>query len=122
MKLYMDDERNHPEGWTRAHNAKEAKEILAKGEVTFASLDHDLFMDRYWSRDWTQPTENGYDVVRWMVENNIWPEDGLRIHTDYATGRANMVDLVDKHGPYTVKEQDPTVYYYTEGPAVLYKP
>lgn len=125
-KLYLDDERTHPEGWIRAHNAKEAKEILLSGEVTFASLDHDLFMDRYWSRDWNSVTayelESGLDVVEWMVENNIWPEEGLRIHTDYTTGRLEMMKLVEEYGPYGEATLDDNVYYPTEGPGILYKP
>lgn len=125
-KLYLDDERTHPEGWIRAHNAREAKEILLQGDITFASLDHDLWMDGYWTNGWDFPNihdlENGYDVVEWMAENHIWPEDGLRIHTDYKAGRENMMQVVDEYGPYKEHTVDSVTHYPTEGVPILYLP
>ena len=106
MRLYLDDVRPTPEGYDlRAYSSEEAKKILSDEEISFASLDHDLYMRDYnWSNFPYGMPETGHDVVKYMVEHNIWPPEGLRIHTDYAHGRENMMELVDEHGPYTKKE------------------
>ena len=60
MKLWVDDERPAPKGWVRVMSAKIAVIILAKGEVTELSLDHDL----------GKPDNrgNGYQVICWLEE------------------------------------------------------
>ena len=42
MKVYLDDERPCPPGWTIARWPDEAVSLLESGEVTHLSLDHDL--------------------------------------------------------------------------------
>ena len=42
MKLYVDDLRKCPEGWTLARNNTEAIRLLATGYVTEVSVDHDI--------------------------------------------------------------------------------
>jgi hypothetical protein len=42
VRLWHDDVRPAPPGWTWARTNDEAKRLLATGEVTEASLDHDL--------------------------------------------------------------------------------
>ena len=42
MKLWLDDYREAPEGWRWVKTARQAITVLAKGEVTHVSLDHDL--------------------------------------------------------------------------------
>ena len=42
MKVYLDDERSTPEGWTRVYWPDEAIRLLRSDEVTEISLDHDL--------------------------------------------------------------------------------
>jgi len=42
MKVYLDDERSTPEGWTRVYWPAEAIELLRTGEVEEISLDNDL--------------------------------------------------------------------------------
>lgn len=60
MKLFLDDERPAPEGWTLVRWPEEAIPLLAiGGKVTEISLDHDLGDD-------TRGT--GYDVVKWIEE------------------------------------------------------
>jgi hypothetical protein len=98
MKLYLDDMRDHPEGWTRAYTADHAKNILGSGEIEFASLDHDL--DCYYHSSYDMGVETGYHVVRFMVENDIWPHLGVRIHTDNDWGRKNMQSLIETYSPY----------------------
>ena len=59
MKVYLDDVREAPSGWTRAYWPEEVIELLQRGDVSELSLDHDLGDD---SRG------TGYDVVRWIEE------------------------------------------------------
>lgn len=100
MKLWLDDVRkpwNH--GFIGVHWAKtadEAIELLKTGRVTFASLDHDL------SEMATigQPAPNertGYTVVCFMEENNIWPPDGVRVHSMNPAGKARMEAVIRSH-------------------------
>jgi hypothetical protein len=59
MKVYLDDERATPDGWTRVYWPSEAIELLKSGQVTEISLDHDLGDDERCT---------GYDVVLWIEE------------------------------------------------------
>lgn len=42
VKLWLDDVRPAPPGWTHVRSVNEALALLATGTVTAASLDHDL--------------------------------------------------------------------------------
>lgn len=57
MKVFLDDERQTPEGWVRVYWPDEAIALLHTGEVTHISLDHDLGDDA---------RGTGYDVVLWI--------------------------------------------------------
>jgi hypothetical protein len=59
MRVYLDDVREAPVGWTRAYWPEEVIELLQRGGVVELSLDHDLGDD---SRG------TGYDVIRWIEE------------------------------------------------------
>lgn len=100
MKLWLDDIRATPEGWTRAHSVDEAKSLILKaGErFEFASLDHDL-------GDYEPQGGDAWVLTRWMVElwhegKNVFPRRGLRIHSSNTTGIANMLSDADSVDPY----------------------
>jgi len=59
MKIYLDDEREAPEGWLRVRWPEEVIDLLRGGNVTEVSLDHDLGDDGHGT---------GYDVVLWIEE------------------------------------------------------
>jgi len=59
MRVYLDDERATPEGWTRVYWPDEAIALLETGKVVEISLDHDLGDDA---------RGTGYDVVLWIEE------------------------------------------------------
>jgi len=59
MKVYLDDERNTPDGWVRVYWPDEAIALLNSGDVVEISLDHDLGDDE---------RGTGYDVVLWIEE------------------------------------------------------
>lgn len=105
MRLWVDDERKHPVGWSRAFSTAEAREILSTGEVRFASIDHDLIFGLgTWDMDAYE--ENGYELIKWMAREEIWPPLGIRLHSDNATGRNHMAEIVEAHAPYSHKSTD----------------
>lgn len=59
MKIYLDDERQTPEGWVRTYWPDEVIALLKAGGVTEISLDHDLGDDE---------RGTGYDVILWIEE------------------------------------------------------
>lgn len=86
MKLYLDDERETPEGWKRCYTARECISILENGGVEELSLDHDLGDENV--------AGTGYDVVKWIEEavftRGYVPPRRIRLHTQNTTGKQNM--------------------------------
>jgi hypothetical protein len=84
MKVYLDDERTTPEGWTRVYTAAQAIEMLQTGQVTEISLDHDLGDD-------DQGT--GYDVVLWIekaVALDGFKPPFIQVHSANISARKKM--------------------------------
>ena len=116
MILWLDDVRNPvPHGFIGAHWAKtydEAIAALKSGKVEFASLDHDIgacedcVTHGYHIGDMkTAETtfynrcphaKSGYDVVRWMEANNVWPPKGVRVHSANPVGRQRMEAVIQR--------------------------
>lgn len=90
MKLWLDDVRPAPEGWYWAKNVETAKAMLIRGEVTHLSLDHDLGEDCL----------SGYDLCKWMAENNLWPSEQITIHSMNPVGRDNMRAIINRYSPF----------------------
>ncbi len=84
MKVYLDDERETPEGWVRVYWPDEAIELLEAGGVTQISLDHDLGDDE---------RGTGYDVLLWLEEqvvvNGMTPPK-IRVHSANSSAREKM--------------------------------
>jgi hypothetical protein len=93
IRLWLDDMRPAPEGWQHAHSVNEAITILITGEVIEASLDHDL-------GDYAYDGGDGYKVVDGMAENDVWPKDGVRVHSANPVGRQRIEGTVNRYGPY----------------------
>ena len=86
MRVYLDDIREAPEGWTRARTAEEAIALLETGEVEEISLDHDLGEGM-----------SGYDVATWMemqvaLSGFIPPK--VKVHWANPVGRDNIMAAV----------------------------
>jgi hypothetical protein len=109
LNLWLDDVRSAPTFiesglvWTVAKTADEAIELLRSGNIEFASLDHDLAQEHYDANKHSLDFESqefkaktGWDVMTWMTENNVWPKNGVRIHTGNGARRAIMLSLVEK--------------------------
>lgn len=115
-KLWLDDVRepwrHGAMGFEWAKTADEAIALLKKGNITFASLDHDLAAEHYCPPEklHDDPTGalTGYDVVCWMEENNVWPEDGVEVHSMNPVGRARMQMVIDRH--YNIEREGVALY------------
>ena len=84
MKVYLDDERVTPNGWTRVYWPSEAIELLKSGQVTEISLDHDLGDDE---------RGTGYDVVLWIEEQvalHGFIPPKISVHSANVSARAKM--------------------------------
>jgi len=98
MVLWLDDRRNPVEhgaiGAVWAKTYEEAIVLLETGEVTIASLDHDLT----WSQTigLTDNEKTGYDVLCFMEEFDVWPEK-VYVHSQNASGRMRMYQVIQRH-------------------------
>lgn len=113
MKLWLDDLRIAPEGWSWAKTVDEAMGIARVFVVDEMSLDHDLGLmspcgscqnggcSRYFNgclcpcHTQLQPT--GYDFVKWMCETGRWPVIKPRVHSMNPVGRDNMQALIERY-------------------------
>lgn len=69
MKVYLDDERTPPEGWTLVRWPAEAIELLSNYEVTHLSLDHDLGeVDPALKEGRPGNAFTGMEVLDWLEE------------------------------------------------------
>jgi len=100
MKLWLDDVRDPLQygriGWMWVTTAEDAIAVLKTGAVTQASLDHDLSA----MASIGQPAigeKTGYTVVLWMEENNVWPKDGVEVHSMNPAGAQRMLDVICRH-------------------------
>ena len=90
MKLWLDDLRPPPEGWAWARTVEEAIPHLRSGEVSEASLDHDL----------GEGVEEGHRLVLWMAEHGIWPTQAISVHSSNPPGAEMMAAVIERYGPY----------------------
>ena len=89
MKIYLDDERQTPEGWTHCFWPNEVIELLKNNKVTHVSLDHDLGDDK---------RGTGYDVLKWIEEQVFTVDDyyppNLNIHSANPAARKRMEEAI----------------------------
>lgn len=112
IRLWLDDMRPAPIGWLHATTVQEAKDFLLTGEVSHASLDHDLGACKdclkgrtpdQWLAE-TNFTEmphcrhvgTGYDLVCWMEEMKVWPLHKPTVHSANPAGRVKMQAAIDR--------------------------
>lgn len=85
MRVFLDDERATPDGWVRVYWPDEAIALLASGDVTEISLDHDLGDDE---------RGTGYDVVLWIEEAVVlrgFTPPTITVHSANASAREKML-------------------------------
>lgn len=123
VKLWLDDTRREPDGWTRAYNMADAVRFSTDNDIEEMSLDHDLGpmpicrncessqiltnrrdplrcddgmeMCRCDCHRKLQPT--GYDFVKWMMETDRWPTLKPVVHSANPVGAANMRANIDRY-------------------------
>jgi hypothetical protein len=90
VKLWVDDEREAPEGWEWVASIEEAKAFLGSPfiRVEILSLDHDLGENK----------GTGYDLLKWIHEKSCWPAV-VDLHTMNPVGRENMRAFLDRYYP-----------------------
>lgn len=84
MKVYLDDERPVPNGWTLVRWPEEAINLLITGQVTEISLDHDLGDDEHGT---------GYDVILWIEEavaTTQFMPPHITVHSANSSARQKM--------------------------------
>jgi hypothetical protein len=83
MNVWLDDERPMPADYTvHVKTADEAIALLATGNVTKISLDHDLGLGK-----------TGYSVAKWIEEhamNGTLKKLHFSVHTQNPVGRQNI--------------------------------
>ena len=93
MKVFLDDERPVPSGWTGARWPSDVTRLLEDGVVTHLSLDHDLGDAEDAARE-GRAERTGYDVLVWLEERVFndpgFPVPSISIHSANAAGRERM--------------------------------
>jgi hypothetical protein len=90
IRLWLDDIREPPQGWTWVKTVPAAIQLLEEGRVVEISLDHDLGEDQ----------EEGYAVCLWMAEHGVWPPEGAAVHSGNPPGCERMCGVIESYGPY----------------------
>jgi len=89
MKIWLDDIRPAPEGWTHILTVEETLAWLQRGEVTHLDLDHDLGYEK-----------TGMDVLVWIEQAIVHPTTlippSLYIHTMNPYAYTQMHNLIEK--------------------------
>lgn len=89
MKIYLDDERETPEGWIRVFWPDEMILLLKENNVEEISLDHDLGDDK---------KGTGYDVLLWIEEQvfcNGYIPPKINVHSANSSAK-NKMNLATK--------------------------
>ncbi len=84
MKVFLDDEREAPEGWLQVRWPDEAIGLLETGNVTEIILDHDLGDDE---------RGTGYDAILWIEEAVAlrgFAPPVIHVHSANASAREKM--------------------------------
>jgi hypothetical protein len=88
MRLWIDDVRPSPAGWTWAKSSAAAISALAEHDVTEASFDHDLGGD-----------DTSRRVVLWLCEHEEhWPTV-VHVHSANPVGVEWLTGMINRYGP-----------------------
>ena len=72
--------------WVVVRTIQDTKTLLSLGVVSDLALDHDMGL--------TKGAETGYDLLKWMEANDIWPKGSITVHTGNPAGRENMLSVL----------------------------
>lgn len=91
MRIWLDSERPAPKGWVLVTGFQECCALLTTKEVVYLSFD-DKFKDG----------KSGYDIILWMLDNQIFPQQLIQIHTLNPVSRCNMHQILSRHAPQDI--------------------
>lgn len=97
LKVFLDDVRQCPEGYSFVDNIDDCIELLERFPIAHLSLDHDL----------AHKSKNGLALVEYMVRNGLYA-DRITIHSANAAGGKAMYNSLiqaqeNKKIPETVR-------------------
>lgn len=104
MKLWLDDVRPAPEGWTRAYTAAEAIDLLkialnVGDELDDISLDHDLGADPSYGIYARGTSEHcGCEVVEFLFNRRPFVKNPIRIHSWNGEEARKMAWILNEAG------------------------
>lgn len=84
MKIFLDDLRIAPDGWTHLYWPEDVIAMLKNKNVKEISLDHDLGNDDHGT---------GYDVILWIEEQvvlNGYNPPKIKVHSANSSARMKM--------------------------------
>jgi hypothetical protein len=111
VRVWLDDEREAPEGWIHARSVDEAKRYLQHRRVVELSLDNDLgpaepcdtcFDDACDEADGCpcdchgRLLPEGCKLVDWMEETGKWPKKRPTVHSGNSVRRQYMEKVIEK--------------------------
>ena len=88
VKLYVDDVRPAPDGWTRAYTYEEAIEFLQTGSVTHLDLDWNLGQGK---------DKTGITILEWLTRALVArriPRPEITVHNADPRARAAMLRMI----------------------------
>lgn len=88
IRVFLDDERDTPEGWVRTYWPEDVIDLLKSENVLELSLDHDLGDDEHGT---------GYDVLLWIEEQvfmNDFVPPTIRVHSANSSARIKMLAAI----------------------------
>jgi len=118
LRLWLDDSRQAPEGWTWCHNVEEAKVKLLSCDVDDLSLDFDMdaphcstcqYMcgyvddegcDKNCTCHETNGRENGMGLLTWMAEWGIWSNHKPVVHSANPREAQKMKLFIEENYPH----------------------
>jgi len=88
MKIFLDDVRPTPAGWTRAYWPEEVISLMQTQDVDEISLDHDLGDEAHGT---------GYDVILWIEEavaSRKFTPPKIFVHSANPPAHKRMLDAI----------------------------
>ena len=95
MRLWVDDVRPAPPGYTQAYSVNEAKRIIitaekANIEIELLDLDHD-------AGDFYKDGGDYIKLLDWLIERGTFYS--VLLHTANLVGKANMLRMIKRYWP-----------------------
>ncbi len=93
IKIYLDDEREAPNGYVRTHSVNETKKLIEESEsnnieITEINVDHDL-------GDYANDGGDAIKLLDWLLERGTFYP--VKLHTMNRVGRDNMQRMIDRY-------------------------